>query len=247
MFQKNLWTIGLTALLYGCSSSTELDQLTVGLQSGYPPYESVNEQGVVVGFDIDVAQNIADSMNKKLVVKEMGFDCLILALKNHKIDLILSGMSITPERMKAIDMVPYYGDKVTDLQLLFWNKEGNPIQTLQGETVAVQSGTFQEQILHKYSQIKPKLLENTQELVMEIKYGKSVAALVEPAVGNELKHKYPEIHSIPVPLAPEDQVLGNGIGIAKDNVALKTAVEKGVEQMKETGQMNAVAKKWFYD
>lgn len=238
---------GFGMSLVGCSSSHAPNTLTIGLQSGYPPYEYVDEHGVVVGFDADVAQKIADSMHKKLVVKEMGFDSLILSLKNHKIDLIVSGMSITNERLKSIDMVPYYGDKVTDLKLLFWGKEGSPIETLDEKTVAVQSGTFQEQILHHYSKIKPKLLENTQELVMDIKYGKSAAALVETAIGNECKYKYPEIHLVNVPLAPEDQVMGNGIGVAKDHPELKLAVEEAVKEMKEKGQMNALAQKWFHD
>ncbi len=239
--------LGLGLTLFGCSSSQENNSLTVGLQSGYPPYEYVDEHGAVVGFDVDIAQKIADSMNKKLVIKEMGFDSLILGLKNHKIDLILSGMSITPERLKTIDMVPYHGDKVTDLQLLFWKKPGSPIESLNGQTVVVQTGTFQENILRRYSQIEPKLLENTLELVMDIKYGKSIAALVEPAVGNELKHKYPQIHSVNLFLPPADQVMGNGIGVAKDNPDLKAAVEKEVQRLKENGQMSELVQKWFHD
>jgi arginine transport system substrate-binding protein len=230
-----------------CNSSHAKDTLVVGLQSGYPPYESVNEQGKVVGFDVDLAQKIADSMGKKLVVKEMGFEALILSLKSHKIDLIMSGMSITQERLKEIDMVPYLGDGVTHLKLLFWGTEGKPISSLVGSKVAVQSGTFQEEYLHHHDGIEPKVLENTQELVMEIKYGKSAAALLEPAVAGEFTHKYVEIHSVDVPLLPEEQVLGNGIGIAKDTPWLKFVVEKEIASLKAKGQIAELRKKWFHD
>ncbi len=248
MFKKFILiiaTLGLGLLMFACSSPKEKNTLTLGLQSGYPPYEYVDEQGHVVGFDVDIAQKIAAAMNKKLVIKEMGFDSLILALKNHKIDFIISGMSITESRLKEIDMVPYYGDEVTHLQLIFWNSTAKSMQDLEGKTIAVQSGTLQEEILLKYSKIEPKVLENIQELVMDIKYNKSIAALVEPLIGNVLKYKHPEIQSIEVPLLPEQMIFGNGIGISKENQDLKTSVEKVIKHLKESGEMEQLHKKWF--
>ena len=197
MFKHFLLLIAIG--LVSCTGSRDPSTLVVGLQADYPPYEYVDEQGHVVGFDIEVAQKLADKLGKKLLIKEMGFDALILSLKSHKIDLILSGMSITPDRLKEIEMVPYQGSKVTDALLLFWKSDGNPIEDLKGKTIAVQSGTIQEQVLRHYGEIKPKLLENTQELVMEIKYGKSDAALVELKVGKEFSHQFPDIHTVVLP------------------------------------------------
>ncbi len=237
----------LIVILAGCSKPELHDTLVVGLQADYPPYEYVNEQGTVIGFDVDVATRIASLMGKKLVIKEMGFDALILSLKSHKIDLIISGMSITPDRLKEIEMVPYHGDKVTELRLLFWKNEGKSIQDLKGKTVVAQLGTFQEEVLHLYTDVKSKLLDNTQELVMEIKYGKSDAALVESAVGKEFQYQFPEIHAVALPLSAALQALGNGIGISKDNPQLKEAVEKSVQQLKESGEMDQIKRKWFHD
>jgi arginine transport system substrate-binding protein len=244
MFKHFLFLI---LILMGCSKPQPNDTLVVGLQADYPPYEFVNEQGNVVGFDVDVAQRIASLMGKKLVIKEMGFDALILSLKTHKIDLIISGMSITSDRLKEIEMVPYQGDKVTELQLLFWKTEGKAIQELKGKTVVAQSGTFQEEVLHHYTDVKPKFLDSTQELVMEIKYGKSDAALVESAVGKEFQFQFPEIHAVALPLSSAQQAFGNGIGISKDDPQLKEAVEKNVQQLKASGEMDRLKRKWFHD
>lgn len=247
---QSLLFISLSFYLTGCEipgSKIKDQQLVLGLQAGYPPYESVDKEGNVVGFDVDVANQLATLMNKKLVIKQMGFDALILSLKNGKIDLIISGMSITEERQKEITMIPYIGDKLTSLELLFWEQPGSPIEALNGKSVAVQSGTFQENILKDYPQIMSKSLENIQELVMDVKYGKSSAILVEPAVATYLKEMYPQLTSVALQLPTEKQPLGNGIGIAKKNEQLAHQVETLIHQLKEDGTLKNLEEKWFHD
>ena len=63
--------------------------LTIGAYAVYAPYEYVNTTGQIEGFDIDMAQAIADKLEKKLIIKETNFDALILSLKQKKIDLVV--------------------------------------------------------------------------------------------------------------------------------------------------------------
>jgi len=238
-------TILISFLIYGCAVKKE-DTLIVGLQPGYPPYESIDAQGNVIGFDVDVAHAIAKRLHKKLVIREMGFDALILALKMHKIDLIMSGMSITPSRLQEIDMISYHGQAVSYLQLAFWNHDPIPFEQLKGKKIAVQTGTFQEQVLRCRGGVQVQSFEGTQELVLNIKYHKSDAALVEPSIGHELKYKYPEISLIEVPLNPDEQVMGNGIGIAKDRPELIDGVKKVIQEMNDSGELKALDEKWFH-
>lgn len=60
------------------------EELVVGLNSGFPPYEVLNAQGQFEGFDIDVANQLATKMGKKLVIKDMAFDALVMALNQGK-------------------------------------------------------------------------------------------------------------------------------------------------------------------
>jgi arginine transport system substrate-binding protein len=245
MFKFVVFLVGAAAFM-SCSGPKAEGTLVVGLQADYPPYEYVDESGHVVGFDVAIAEKIAQAMGKKLIIQEMGFDALILSLKSHKIDLIISGMSITADRQNEIEMVPYQGATVTELQLIFWKAAGAAIENLKGKTIAAQTGTFHAEVLQRYPEVHPKLMDNTLELVMEIKYGKSDAALVETAVCAEFKSKHPEIESVVVPLSPEEQSLGNGIGIAKDKPELKAAVEKTIQELKESGQLQDLQRKWFH-
>jgi polar amino acid transport system substrate-binding protein len=73
-------------------------ELIVGLSADYAPYEfhaEIDGKDTIVGFDISIAQKIADDMGVKLHIEELGFDALLGALKTGKIDLIISGMAVT--------------------------------------------------------------------------------------------------------------------------------------------------------
>ncbi|MDE3046846.1 MAG: transporter substrate-binding domain-containing protein [Verrucomicrobiota bacterium] len=241
----------LATTMISCNSAQEQkNSIVLGTHPEFPPYEFIDEKGQVAGFDIDIAEKIAAMMGKKLIIKQMNFDALILALKSKKIDFLMSGMSITQDRMKEIAMVPYNGEKITEMQLIFWGKVPAGVQSidyLKSHVVAAQTGTIQESILHHYDDVHHKSLDGIMDLVMDLKYGKSIAALVQPGIGNELKHKYGEIASIPLPLTPENQVLGDGIGIDKNNPEMIAHIESIIETLKENGELEKLQQKWFHE
>jgi len=86
-------------------------ELVVGLSADYAPYEfhaEIDGKDTIVGFDISIAQKIADHMGVKLHIEELGFDALLGALKTGKIDLIISGMAVTEERLEEVDFSDTY-------------------------------------------------------------------------------------------------------------------------------------------
>ena len=225
--------------------------LIVGTNSGFPPFEFINDVGEVVGFDVDVAQAIAQKMGKKLVVKDMAFDPLILSLQQGKIDLILAGMSITPSRLKEIEMVHYHGQGLTTLPLAFWKKIPAGVSTiydlkkLKNKTVCAQAGNIQEELISKFDFLDIKSLSTYSELIMEIKYGKAIACVLEPFVVNEMKIQCPELQVLDVPLGPKDQNFGDGIGIKKENKKLIQQIKSVMAQLKQDGTLKSLQNKWF--
>lgn len=222
--------------------------LTIGLQSGYPPFEFVNEGSEVVGFDIDLGELIAKKMGKGLVIKDMDFDGEILSLRQGKIDLILSGMDITESRLKEIWMVPYHGNAENSLSLMFWGKVPEGIHGLEDLTdgiVSVEAGASPEVYLQKYPAIQVRSFEGALAPFMDVKMGKSVANLVESDVAAYLQKQHPEIKILNVPLAEGEKTLGFGIGIKKGNEALFEQVSKIVQELKESGELKELEDKWF--
>ena len=170
----------------------------VGTNSGFPPFEIVDENGELVGFDVDLARHIAQALGKKLEIKDMSFDALIVALQQGKIDCAIAGISITKSRQQEIALIHYLGKPLTKLPLLFWKeipaniKNISDLSHYDNKTVCAQAGTIQQEIISGYQGIEVKCLENTADLIMDIKYGKSIAAVLEPKVAYALQAHYPK-------------------------------------------------------
>lgn len=256
MFKKSLYFLSLPILvgfiyLFLIKPKTEENLLIVGTNSGFPPYEVINENGELEGFDIDLAKAIAKEMNKKLLIKDMAFDALIISLQQGKIDLILAGMSITNVRKKQVKMVHYLGKGLNSFPLLFWDKilDGvlciDDLKKLNNKTVCAQAGNIQEEFIQKYDFLEIKSLENISDLIMEIKYGKSIACVLEPFVVNEIQKKFKQIKVLNVPLDEKQQDFGNGIGIKKDNVLMISKIKEIVGKFKQDGTMSKLEGQWF--
>lgn len=227
------------------------DTLIVGLQSGYPPFEFMDAGGNIVGFDVDLANLIATKMNKSLEIKDMEFEGEILSLKQGKIDLIMSGMNITPSRLKEIDMVPYHGEAVTSFNLVFWKEIPEGVKSLQDianlpeGTVSVESGSIPESFLSLYPEITAKSFQGSLAPLMDVKFGKSTANLVQEDVALYLKSKHPEIQIIDVPVPADQKILGFGIGIKKGNTELYNQIKEIILELKKSGELKTLQDKWF--
>lgn len=227
------------------------ETLVIGLQSGYPPFEFMDNKGKLVGFDVDLAAEIAAKLNKELVIKDMEFEGEILSLKQGKIDLIISGMNITPSRLKEIAMVPYHGEAATALSLIFWEEIPPNIQSLADIalfphlSVSVEAGSVPETFISKYPEIQTKAFQGALAPLIDVKYGKSVANLVEPDVATYLKKQHPEIQILHEPLLEEEAIQGFGIGIKKDNLELLQQIQQIIQELKASGKLKQLEDKWF--
>jgi ABC-type amino acid transport substrate-binding protein len=214
------------------------EDLVVGTASGYAPYVSLDAQGKYEGFDVDMAELVAQKLGKKLVLKDFGsMPSLMMALKQNKADMLIWAISITEDRTKTMEMVYYQGEKTTEMPILFW-KEVSDLKE-----VCVEAGTFQEAVLKKFP-YKIKYVDKISDAVMELKFGKSQATAVDPSLVSRFREKFPEIQVMNLPLPAEEQSLGNGICISKKNQALAAQVQKAVEALKAEGKVAELEKKW---
>lgn len=84
-------------------------KIIVGLDDAFAPMGFKNEKGELVGFDIDLAKAVGEKLNIEIEFKAINWDSKILDLNSGSIDLIWSGLTITPERAEATEMsIPYY-------------------------------------------------------------------------------------------------------------------------------------------
>ena len=223
------------------NSIKESGKLVVGLSADYAPYEfHVIEDGQdkIVGFDVSLAEEIADELDVELEIKEMDFDALITALPAGKIDLIISGMNPTEKRKKAVDFSEIYYtanhgilvkaedvDKYTDFSDLDGLKVGAQLGSTQAELAStlIKDADFQ-------------LLSNVNNLILELKSGKVDAIVMESAVAQIAVKNNPEL-AVGKPVYEETEG-GNAVAIAKGNEDLVNVVNKVISRVVEDGTMN---------
>jgi len=108
-FLKQISIIPIIFLfLVSCEKLDQSEKIIIlGTSPDYPPFEYKNGEQIA-GFDIELAQNFAKSIDAKLVIKDMDFNSLIPALKANKVDFLMSGLTITDERKESVDFSDSY-------------------------------------------------------------------------------------------------------------------------------------------
>ena len=143
---KFVLTVFCILLVSGCGFKKE-DELVMVTEAGFAPYEYYKD-GKIVGVDIDIAEEIANRLNKKLVVKDVSFDFLINEVKSGKADFGAAGISVTEERKQEVDFSNEY---VTSNQVVVVRKDSNVTNFDQVKTsrIVVQLGTIADTYAHK--------------------------------------------------------------------------------------------------
>lgn len=170
----------------GTGATEQKEALEMGTSAEFAPFESRNPQGDIVGFDIDLANYIADELGVELKITDMKFDGLIGALQNDRVDLVLAGMSATDARKENVDFSTEYNHSGE----MFVSQKGSGLTTLEdleGLTVGVQLGTIQEEGAKKILEeegldFELKALDDSGALIQEILSGRIEVAYMDKEV-----------------------------------------------------------------
>ena len=220
----------------------EKGKVVVGMSADYAPYEFhyIDENGkdVIGGFDVDIANEIANELGVELVIQEMDFDALVAALPAGKVDLVISGMNPTEERAKVVDFSEVYYN--SQHGILVRAEDVDKYKTfadLEGAKVGAQLGSTQEQIAkNEIPNADLQLLANVNNLILELKSGKVDAIVMEKPVAKMAVKTNPEL-AVGQPTYEEESG-GNAVGIAKGNEKLLAKVNEVIKELNETGKMD---------
>ena len=222
-------------------------KLTIGIDDAFPPMEFRNEKNELVGFDIDASRELGKRLGITIEHIPTVWDTVILSLKSKKFDIVWSGMSVTAEREKEIAFTkPYIMEKQV-VVVKAGNKKITGLKDLGGDTiVGVQLGSTSEEALaklnKKFKEIK-KYDKNT-DAFMDLKIGRIDALAVDELVGRYYLSQKPGEYSV-----LKEELLSEpiGIGIRKEDVALKDMIQKTLDEMFKDGTMKKISIKWFGD
>ena len=216
--------------------------LTVATSPDFAPYEfyAIAEDGTpsLAGFDMALAQYIADYLGLELEVVPMDFDGVLMELANGSVDLGLAGLSPDPARMDAMAFSDIYYAGGQSFVTTKANADKFPdlaSANTAGISVAAQIGSIQMDLANEYSadtEIIP--LPKVTDIIAELVAGKLDGAYIETAVAESYKVNYPELEIV---LDIPYDVAGSAVGVCKDNAELLAGVNEAINAAIQDGSM----------
>ena len=219
--------------------------LKIGIDDAFPPMEFRSEKNELVGFDIDASKELCKRLGIKVEHIPTVWDTVILSLKAKKFDVVWSAMSITAEREKEIAFTkPYIMEKQV-IVVKAGNSKIKGLKDLRAETVVgVQLGSTSEEALaklnKKFKEIK-KYDKNT-DAFLDLKIGRIDALAVDELVGRYYLSQKPGDYTVLSESLLSEPI---GIGVRKEDVALKNKIQQTLDSMFKDGTMKKISIKWF--
>jgi polar amino acid transport system substrate-binding protein len=248
LFMKKLTVLLAVLIVFlgvnsACAALMDKDVFLVGTESTYPPYESRNEQGELIGFDIDLMNIIADKLGKKIEWQDMTFDALIPTLIAKRIDIVIAGMSITEERAKRVAFTKPYEISVS----AFITKEDSSIKDLadlKGKSIATQIGTVQETFAHNIEGVEVKTFQKFDDCAREVLLGRADAALMDIPVAKEFVNQKDFVGKIKIAFQQVITEGGKAISLNLSDKDVADKISEIIDKLEESGEMKKLRDKW---
>ena len=267
IFKKTIFSVLLSLLVIGNANA---DKIKIGTEGAYPPWNSKDESGKLIGFEVELAWTLCRYIGQQCTIVEQDWDGMIPALIMRKFDAIMAGMSITAERQKAISFSQGYADEVASLAVMKGsNLEGldtpaginltkpnaaakKALKTLTsalaGKTVCVQTATIHQNFLDSgdVGKVNVRTYKTQDEVNLDLASGRCDAALAAAVAISD----YAEKSGKPVVLTGptfSGGAFGNGVGVGirKDDTELLNAFNKAIDKARKNGDISRIATKWF--
>lgn len=218
--------------------------LTVCSDAPYEPFEFQAEDGTWTGFDMDVMRKIAEANNLELEVTVQPFDGIWLAPAAGKCDVVASSMTITEERSQAADFTDSYFDA---FQSLLVNKADaetyTSLESLKGKTIAVQTGTTGESYAKENAKdSKLQSFDEASAMFLALESGQVDAVLQDYLINKERADKQ---GTSAVSAKFEETPESYGFAVEKGNTELLTILNKGIKDLRDSGDYDTIYNKYF--
>ena len=244
-----VFALTITVLIsFGLTAGVAADKVYInGFDAAYPPFSFVDKNGKPAGFDIDSIDWIAKEMGFKVKHRPTDWAAIVPSLKAKKIDLIASGMSITPERQAAVNFCNPYWQVI---QLLVVKKDskltvdealkpGRKIGLLRG---SAESKWMTKNQLKKGYKYELKFYDTTPLAIEDVSNGRADAAAVSNTALKEAVDRGLPVKEIGRYGQPD---VNYGYAVRKEDNDFRNKLNEGLKRLKASAYWDELVKKWF--
>lgn len=228
-------------------------KLIVGTSADYPPYESVDADGKFVGFDMELVREVAKRIGVEVEIKDMGFDTLIAAVQNKKIDLVAAAMQGTAERDKTVDFtIPYNFVKDAFVTSAKADVKMTTPKDAAGHPIGTQTGTIQETWIRD-NLVAPGLTPEDQLFVYErvdnagldLAAGRIDLLLIQYKPAKDLASK---MKNLKIALVTTETVAaGQCLALPEGEAAFKAELDRVIGELEKEGWIEKQKKTFGID
>ncbi len=250
--------------------SANAGSIKIGTEGAYPPWNSKDTSGALIGFEVELASALCEIMKHDCTVVEQDWDGMIPALTSKKFDAIMAGMSITEERMKTINFSQGYADEVASLAVMKGSSIANMdtpaginlsiggsdvdkalktiSSSLSGKTVCTQIGTIHQNFLESgdVGNINLKTYKTQDEVNLDLTNGRCDVALAAASSFDDYAKKSGQSVILTGPTF-SGGAFGNGVGVGirKGDAKLLNDFNAAIDKARDEGIISKLAVKWF--
>lgn len=219
-------------------------KLILGLDATFKPMGYTDENNEIVGFDIDVAEEVCNRLGVELVKQPINWDTLTTDLNVGKCDCVWNGLSINEERQEKMNLSEPYMKNA----MVFVVKGDSTVEKmadLKGKKISVQNGSSAQTILES-CEIKDDItvspIATNVEALQQLELGVVDAVFLDEVVADyEIKNSGKNYKKLAEGLEEEEYA----IAFRKDDQALRDAVQQTLSEMKADGKLAEISTKWF--
>ena len=267
IFKKTIISVLASLFIIG---NVYADKIRIGTEGAYPPWNSKNEAGKLIGFEVELAWTLCRYIGEQCEIVEQDWDGMIPALIMRKFDAIMAGMSITAERQKVINFSQGYADEVAQLAVMKGSDlegmdtpsginlsiGGSDVKkalktitaALAGKTVCVQTATIHQNFLDSgdVGSVNVRTYKTQDEVNLDLASGRCDAALAAAVAFTDYAEKSGKAVVLVGPTF-SGGAFGNGVGVGirKDDTELLKAFNKAIDKARKNGDISRIATKWF--
>jgi len=262
-FKKTILTVLASLLLIG---NVYADKIKIGTEGAYPPWNSKDASGALIGFEVELANELCAIMGHECTIVEQDWDGMIPALLMRKFDAIMAGMSITAERKKTITFSQGYADEVAALAVMKGSSlEGmntpagiglsspngdakKALKTIKaalvGKTVCTQTGTIHQNFLESgdVGKVNVRTYKTQDEVNLDLVAGRCDVALAAAVAFTDYAEKSGKAVVLVGPTF-SGGAFGNGVGVGMRQGGDDAIGKKDAQLLKDFNKAIKTARK----
>lgn len=229
-------------------TTVEEGKLIMSTNAAFPPYETTDDSGAVIGIDPEIAALIAEKLGLELVIDDVDFDSALLAVQQGKADMVMAGVSITEDRLLVMDFTtPYAGG-----QQVVIVTEDSPITTLddlEGKMIGCQRATTGYILASDtpenggYGEDNVTAYDNGITAIQALQNGQVDAVIIDDGPAQEFVAANPGLKILDAPWADEQYA----IGLSKEDSAdaLNEAINNALQELIDDGTVQSIMDKYI--